>query len=296
MLGKFDDVAICKYKINEPDNKYRIGQMSSSNFGSNPSKNELFIEYENGDPMPGTSLVELACDAEESYGRLEFLSDLDYSVLLRFYTRHACAPVTSTRAPVAPPFEDSNSPQFSPTWGFVISAVLIILCAIITVGIIVLCVKLCKPKGGRGESASTGTQGSRTAANSSRRSPYGNGWVPPDITGASMSSRSTTTTPGSATAAARRRPQEPANAGQRWPIVVDAPHPAYRPQPPLSLNVPTPGHPVQQVPIGFGFALPSYDEVLLMKELESRPAGAYVVAPLPLSQPTQPGNRPEENN
>lgn len=265
------DVAVCKYL--DGDTK-RIGQQSRARFISGSSADEIAIEYSNTDPLfftKTTSLVTLRCDLRESAGRLEFVRDRGTTVEFRFYTRQACAPK-------------------QPTSGINNIEIAVIIFLVLSLSAAVgfyIYVFVYKPEGEGDQSVSPMFEGTLTAAEFFERTQIGIGWVPHRIIPTPTSSPETTRRP--ATVSASLQPQ-PTYAGQNGPEVVDTLHPADRTRP---LTVSIAGLHSHQVALGFDFALPSYDAVLLMKELESRPAGAYVIT---TSQHTELSNPSEEND
>ena len=227
--------------------------------------------------MNSIAIVDLVCDPNELFGRFEFYSDYysdDYTVEFHLHTSYACAPDPETTRTIRSTTPKYVVQTYVSTVGYVIVAVLIAVCAILVMGIVALCMMLCTPKTG----ASTIAE-SRTSDTSEG---YGQGWQPPQIITTETPAQATARAQGAADASTSSR-QQPASTTQSGPLVVNTPHPADR-------NAPTPGHAVPQMPLGFAFTPPSYDTVLMLKELETRPPGAYMVTP------SQPRNSPLEAN
>ena len=257
-----EDVAIC---VSLPDSNHSrklYGRQSSARFESSSFDDMISIEYSN-DVTQYEVTVRLICDPNELFGRFEIMRWGDFHL----HTSYACAPHPQTTKYVRSTTPKYVVQTYVMTAGYVIAAVLIAVWAILVLGIVVLCVMLCTPKTG----ASTIAE-SRTSDTSGG---YGQGWQPPQIITTHTPAQATARAQGAANASTSSR-QQPASTTQRGPLVVNTPHPADR-------NTPTPGHAVPHVPLGFAFTPPSYDTVLMLKELETRPPGAYMVT---LSQPS----------
>ena len=214
--------------------------------------------------------VALICDSNELLGRFELVSDYDsdtYTIEFVLYTSYACAPDSQTTRTIqskTPKLVAQTNYMTTLTAGYVIAAVLFV---IFLICIVYFSVKLCTHKTG----ASTREE-NRTSVTSGR---HGQGRQPPQIITTPTPAQAIARAQGAANASTSSR-QQPASTTQRGPLVVDTPHPADR-------NAPTPAHAVPHMPLGFEFAPPSYDTVLMLKELETRPPGTYMVTP---SQPS----------